>query len=516
MKKGLTLLLATLLIGAIAFIGLRGDNDNTTEDRVDGDTDQPEGPDQSTSDRDTDDSTDDSDEQSAARRRGPIGPDDFDCPDSTDTSKITFVYSVEKVTVMERVIEGFDRLACGEIDGHAIPSGIQMGRLAAGWPDEGDNVPVPHLASPSTSLWAIEANAVADANGIDMKIEMDNSASLGWAPLVAAMPESVQKEIAPDNVISLEELADQADTTVAGHPFVLRKTNPEIASTGLMALVAAFSASGQIDSLDEDSLASGKATLDLARGLEAATPVYGRTSLAVLKEMCTLDNQGISPAAAVSVLLTEEQLVADYNRGTGDFGCENDGTPDEKLVAVYLDSPTPASEHPLFHIDGDWVDSNERRLAEAFVEYAMHPESIEEIQAELGVRNADGTFPHEDPVSLGLAEQLDPAVFADRPLPSAEGLAAMRKEWHAARRPFHIHFLVDLSGSMGFAADVEGRDSTRLDEVKAALIDFLDRLQGPDDAISITGFPAPQAGFPTQRQLPLTVPTGPKKMTLCL
>lgn len=517
MKQGLTVGLAGLLVAAMVVIGLRGTGGDGGDDDTGGDSDiasdasadvgDDDGPDDGTAATD-DGSSGDTGTTSGSADIGPIGPTSFDCPDRVRSSEIVFVYSVEKETVMDRVVAGYNRLGCGSVDGYELPSGIQMSRLAAGWPREDDDIPLPHLASPSTSLWAIEANAVAAADGVDVVVDLDDPASLGWAPLVVAMPASVQEEMAPDGVIGLDDLAARVDREVAGHPFVLRKSNPEVASTGLMALIAAYATGGDVETLDDDSLAADSATLELARDLEAATPVYGRTSLSVLEEMCALDNRGVSPAAAVSALLTEEQLVADYNRGTGDFGCENDGTPNERLVAVYLDSPTPVSEHPLLHIEGTWVDADERLLAETFIQYALAPETLDVVQAELGVRDEAGSFPLDDPDAVGLATTLDPAIFDQRPQPSPEAIAAIRADWHRARKPFHIHFLVDLSGSMGFAANVEGRESTRLDEVKAALNDFIDRLQGPNDAISITAFPAPQQGFPTQRRIDLTVPSG--------
>jgi len=518
MQKAVTLGLAGVLAAALVVIGLANRNsDSDAADDTDAATSQ-EAADAGTGSDAEPDSTNSTDEGSIAApeaRTDPIGPSTFDCETAGSAAEIVFVYSVEKETLMDRVVDGFNQTGCGTVDGHALPSGIQMSRLAAGWPREDDAIPAPHLASPSISLWAVEANAAAAAADIDVAIEVDGTpASLGWAPLVAAMPSSVADELAPGGTISVQELADRAGTTVAGQPFVLRKTNPEVASTGLMALVAAYATVGDLGSLTTESLASDDETRALSRALEAATPVYGNTSLTVLEEMCALDNQGISPAAAVSVLLTEEQLVADYNAGRGDFGCENSGRPNEQLVAVYLDGPTPVSEHPLLHIRAPWVDDEERRVADAFIAYALEPATLSAISAELGVRDADGNFPDEDPASLGVTDQLDPALFTDRPRPNAQAIAAMREDWHRARKPFHVHFLVDLSGSMGFPADVEGRDTSRLDEVKTAMVDFIDGLEGPNDAVSITTFPAPQASFPTQFEIDLTVVDGPGREEL--
>lgn len=511
MKQTITLGLAVLLVAAIVLIGLRDDDGEPTSASPD---------DQATataavnpSSTATPAAAAPSPEAVATEVPAPptlntrTAPDraDITCPDQARDSTIVFVYSVEKETLMDRAVADFNALGCGRVEGYELASGIQMSRLARGWPLEDSDIPPPHLASPSTSLWAIEANAQALEADVDVVISLDDVTGFGWAPLVAAMPESVQRELAPDGVIGLADLAARAGTTVAGHPFVLRKSNPDVASTGLMAVIAAYATGGSVETLTADSLAADSETLALARGLEAATPVYGRTSLSVLEEMCALDNQGISPAAAVSVLLTEEQLVVDYNRGTGDFGCENSGTPNERLVAVYLDSPTPVSEHPLLPIDASWVNDGEQLLVEAFVAFATDPASLAEIQPELGVRDAAGRFPVDDPASVGIAAELDPTVFAQRPQPSAEALAAMRQDWHRARKPFEIHFLVDVSGSMNFEAGVEGTETTRLDEVKEALGDFVNQLQGPNDAISISTFPAPQPQFATQQVLDLTV-----------
>lgn len=509
LQKFWTLGLAALLVALLVAIGFRGDGSGDGSVTGDGseETDETEAV-----GGDSSDVVGGESEVAAtpAGRNGPIGPSDFDCATSGSGVEIVFVYSEEKESVMNRVVSGFNELECGEVQGFRLASGLQMSRLAANWPEENDGIPPPHLASPSTSLWVPEANATAAANGNGVIVEDDGDvASLGWAPLVVAMPQSVADELAPDRTISLQELADRVGTEVAGHPFVLRKTNPEVASTGLMALVAAYAASPDFATLDGDSLAADEATRALARGLEAATPAYGRTSLTVLKEMCELDNRGVSPAAAVSALLTEEQLVVDYNRGTGDVGCENGGELNEQLVAVYLESPTPVSEHPLLHIDADhWVDAEQRQVAEAFVDYATHPETLAVVSAELGIRDANGGSPLDDPGSFGIDDQLPASWLTERPRPTAEAIEAIRAEWHELRSPFHVHLLVDLSGSMGDPAGIEGRESTRLDEVKVAMTEFVAGLQGPDDAVAISTFPAPQAELAVQDELDLTVVDG--------
>lgn len=499
MKQSLTLALAAVLLATVAYVGFGGggtdssDESSTTEPGASDDSDDTEGSD------DTDDPVESTPDGAVADL---IALSGFDCPNVDPTTEIVFVYSVEKAGLMDRVVAGFNQLQprCGQVAGHAVPSGVHMSRLADNWPAENDDVPPPHIASPSTSLWAIEANALADQRGHAVSVELEDAASLGWVPLVAAMPESVQQQIAPDQTISLEQLAELSGRQVGENDFVLRKNNPEIASTGLMAMLAPYAVAADLDTLTTDTLSEAEEAVGLAAALEDATPVYGRTSLTVLEAMCEVDAQGRSPAEIVSVVLTEEQLVVDYNRGTGDFGCENTGRPAEQLVAVYLDGPTPVSDHPLLHVDAPWVSDAQRAVAEAFIAYATDPEVLDVVRLELGVRDEQGRFPIEDPTLVGIAPDLDPSVFETRPLPTAEAIAAVRTQWNQIRQPFNVHLLIDTSGSMSELAGFEGDDSTRLEAVQEAIADFASALVGPDDTLSLTTFPAPQEGLTTQIQ----------------
>ncbi len=498
MKQTLTLALAAVLLATVAYVGFGGGGGGGGGGA---DTAEESAPDSPEVSADPDDSGD-ADSTEARPADDPIALANFSCPDVNPATEIVFVYSVEKEGLMDRVVAGFNELepGCGRITGHAIPSGVQMSRLASNWPVENDGVPPPHLASPSTSLWAIEANALADQRGHAVSVEPENAASLGWAPLVAAMPESVQQQIAPDRSISLEELAEWSGRQVGDNDFVLRKNNPEIASTGLMAMLAPYAVAADLNTLTTDTLSDAEDAVGLAIALEDATPVYGRTSLTVLEAMCEVDAQGRSPAEIVSVVLTEEQLVVDYNRGTGDFGCENTGRPAEQLIAVYLDGPTPVSEHPLLQVDAPWVTDAQRSVAEAFVAYATDPEVLDIVRLELGVRDEQGRFPIEDPTLVGIAPELDPSGFENRPMPTAEAIAAVRTQWNQIRQPFNVHLLIDTSGSMGQPAGFEGVDSTRLEAVQEAIAGFADALVGPDDTLSLTTFPAPQEGLTTQIQ----------------
>src|SRR5437899_1437075 len=103
-----------------------------------------------------------------------------------------------------------------------------------------------------------------------------------------------------------------------GHPewgaFRLGKTNPNLSTSGLNALIGAyFAATGVTGDLSVDRLNDPK-VLDFVKGVESSVVHYGDISLTFLQNLQAADDHGAA-LTYVSAIAIEEKSVWDYNHG---------------------------------------------------------------------------------------------------------------------------------------------------------------------------------------------------------
>jgi Ca-activated chloride channel family protein len=365
--------------------------------------------------------------------------------------RVPFVYSPEKETMLEPLIERFngERHQVGGrpvyVEGRSMNSGEAQEKIA-----KGDLEPV--AWSPASSLWGSLLEFEADR-----PLVPEDASPLVRTPLVIAMWEPMARALGwPRKPIGFGDLVELARSGAGwgdfGHPewgpFKLVHTNPDFSTSGLSAVVAEyFFATGKRAGLTERDVTDARARA-IVRDLERSIVHYGENTLLIGQEMRA---RGMGYASAVAM---EETTLLEFNEDRG-------GQP--PLVAIYPREGTFWSDNPFIVLDAPWISAEERRGAEAlqrYVEEAITPE----IAAKSGFRPADERVAPVAPVEE--ANGVDPAQ-PERvlPLPSSRVLARLKQSWREDRKPANVMLVLDVSGSMAQAR--------RLDSAKKGVVAFL-------------------------------------------
>ena len=127
-------------------------------------------------------------------------------------------------------------------------------------------------------------------------------------------------------------------------PFRLGKTNPELSTSGLHALVGAnFAATGLSSDLTAANINDPKVRAYVG-GIEQAAVHYGPTTLTFLANQAKADRDGRG-LAYVSAIAVEEKSLLDYNVGDPSVG-GNGKPPQTPLAGIYPREGTVFSDNP--------------------------------------------------------------------------------------------------------------------------------------------------------------------------
>ncbi|MCI3948457.1 MAG: hypothetical protein K0R11_391 [Acidimicrobiales bacterium] len=427
------------------------------------------------------------DDASGQRDRGDFG-------DPGDCIVVDLAVSSEKTALLGDLARSFnededaarvgDRCVFARPQGKA--SGLATTLLADGWDEEAEG-PRPVVWSPAASTWsAILNQRLADDGRPAMA---PDSEPFQLTPLVIAMPEPMAGALGyPEEPVGFADIAalarDPAGWGAYGHPewgpFRLGKTNPNLSTSGLSALLAQYyAAAGKTEGLSGEDLANPQVA-ELSRSIESAVVHYGDITPTFLNNLYRSDQRG-APYAYASAVAVEEKSVIDYNRGNPDGVLdpgEEPRPPRVPLVAVYPEDGTLFSDNPFIVLDAEWVSEDEKEGARRFEEYVRRPEAQRRV-LEAGFR------PGNPAVDVGAPITRDNGVDPEEPrttleVPEADVLIEALDRWGEQRKSARVLLLVDVSGSMGEIADPDTGE-TRLDLAKRAAVGALDQFKDDDE-----------------------------------
>lgn len=403
--------------------------------------------------------------------------------------------SSEKIDLLTRLADDFNDTGA-EVDETCVgvrvrskASGAAATALAEGWDPEVDGGPSPVIWSPASSAWGEVLNQrLADAG--EEPLAAEDPTPFMLTPLVIAMPQPMAEALGwPETPIGWSDVLalarDPEGWASVGHPewgpFRLGKTNPNFSTSGLSALIAqTYAATGSTEPLTLEDLARAEVQ-QFGSDIESAVVHYGDITMTFLDNWFRADQRGtaLTYASAVAV---EEKSVIDYNRGNPDGVLEpgeEERPPRIPLVSIYPTEGTLYSDNPLYVLDAEWVDDDERAGAELFTEFVSTPGNQEKV-LESGFR------PGNPEVALGAPIDADNGVDPDQPqtlldVPDGPVLLGLLDAWATQRKTARVLMLLDVSGSMGDPADPgDPTAGTKLDLAVQAVRDGLEEFKAED------------------------------------
>jgi Ca-activated chloride channel family protein len=345
--------------------------------------------------------------------------------------------------------------------------------LSTGW-DEATHGPRPDVWVPASSAWALQVALRQQASGQPVLIPVEFP-KVATTPMVLAMPKPMAEalgwpKVAPSFAQLLKVVTRQEGWQALGHPewgaFKLGKTDPNLSTPGLEALIAAvFAATGQGSELSVETLVKQEDQLrQVILGLERAPGEDADTPATLLANLQQADQAG-QTMNFVSAVPLDEKSVWDYNRGNAS-GLEDGGErdkPDIPLVAMYPKEGTLEADHPWVVLRAPWVDDAKRQAAARFLDY-LHSEAIQTRFQEAGFRTSEGRPGPQLTQANGLLPDQPTRVLTP---PAPKVVAAAVASWNDARKRSNVLAVYDVSGSMKEVVPGTG-GRTKMDIVKQA------------------------------------------------
>jgi Ca-activated chloride channel homolog len=374
--------------------------------------------------------------------------------------QISYVYSPNQEELLLPLIDRYNREHQDiEIVGESVSSGDAETKIAR-------RVEKPVLWSPASSLWGQLLDYETDASWAPR-----TSPSLVRTPLVVAMWKTEATALGwPRKPIGFAQIIELAKNRRGwaeyGLPtygsFKLGHTNPDFSSAGLSFVVAQYyTAAGKSTGLTEEDVVK-PAVRARVRALQQSIVHYGDTGSFFVDQM-KLHGPGY-----VSAVAMEEVTLWDYNRTRA-------GSP--PLVAVYPTEGTFYFENPLVTLHAPWVTPRQARAARAFARW-LSARVTPALAAKYGYRPGNPSLAPVAPLTrASFVDPAQPKTLLDVPTPRV--LAAIKRAWHADRKPANVAIVVDVSGSM--------QAEHRLEEAQKGLRVFL-RQFSPRDRVGLFTF----------------------------
>ncbi len=379
-------------------------------------------------------------------------------------------------------------------------SGAAAQALAAGWNESTDG-PFPTVWSPAARSWGAILNQRLGTSGAPA-MAPDDAPSFMLTPLVIAMPKPMASALGwPKTPIGYGDLLalakDPTGWASKGHPewgtFKLGKTNPNFSTSGLSATIAQYyAATGKRSGLTLEDL-NRPEVQDYAKAVESSVVHYGDITMTFLNNWFRADRRGTALTYASAVAVEEKSLI-DYNMGNPD-GILDPGEvarkPRVPLVAIYPKEGTLFSDNPLFTLNAPWVTAEQKAGAAAFAAFVRTPTNQKRV-LEFGFRPGNPAVAVAAPiVAANGVDPNEPKAALDVPAPKV--LVSLLDKWAEQRKGARVLFVIDVSGSMGEAADDASSD-TKLDLAKRATVAALDEFKA-DDEIGLTIFSTDVGGL---------------------
>src|SRR5947208_4724745 len=411
-------------------------------------------------------------------------------PPPCSTVKLAVTSSEEKSSLLAQLSDEFERSRpmvgdrCIDVTVTRKPSGAAEQALARGW-NEAIDGPRPDAWLPAASTWIL---LLDDQHP---NLAHSDSPSLFRSPLVIGMPREMAIKLGwPDKDVGWADLlklaSNQTGWGTYGRPdwgaFRLGKTNPNISTSGLHALIATyFAASGKTRDLTSATLAE-PAVGAFVMGVEKPVVHYGDTVSNFLINLQAADDEGRA-LSYVSAVAMEEKQIWDYNQGnpTGDpTKLGKHPLPKVPLVAIYPKEGTLAADHPYAVLSAPWVTATKRQAAQAFLRYLDRPD-IQGLIQTAGLRDQRG---RPGPVLNDRNGTLPNRLVAYLELPTAKGIADVQASWNGLRKRARVLVVIDRSALAGDA------DAKKL----AQSVDAGLTLMAGDDIAGAWALPATAGG----------------------
>jgi len=423
--------------------------------------------------------------------------------------------SSEKAGLMNAVADAYNTSGatqdgkCVQAKVVSMASGAAEQALARGW-DEKIDGPAPDVWSPASSAWVVLLRQ--RLHGDTAPMLPDTVSHLAFSPLVIAMPRPMAVALGwPTTPVGWSDILalarDPAGWGRLGHPewgaFRLGKTNPNLSTSGLNALIGTyFAATGVTGDLTVARL-NDPAVVEFVKGVESSVVHYGDISLTFLQNLQKADDRGAA-LSYVSAVAIEEKSIWDYNHGNpsgnpGDLG--KHPNPRVPLVAIYPREGTLAADHPFVPLNAPWVDAAHRQAAQQFLAFVQSAGQQQRF-LDAGFRDYQGKPGAELTVTNGFVPS-EPKRLLSPPAP--EVLDRLQRTWTDVRKRARLQLLIDVSGSMGDS--VNGANATKLELVQAAAVKALDQLVA-DDQVGLSIF-STQLGAAGNQIIQELVPIGP-------
>jgi Ca-activated chloride channel homolog len=403
---------------------------------------------------------------------------------------------------------------CVDVRVRGLDSVEAAAALGAGW-DEATQGPRPDVWVPASSAWALQVQLKQQATNQPNMIPIERP-KVATSPLVFAMPKPMAEALGwPKQPLGWEELLqavqDPAGWEAFGHPewgpFRLGKTDPNLSTPGLEALVGAvFAGTGQSSELSVETLQKQADQLRaLILGIERAPGQDADTPATLLTNLQRADEAGQS-LKFVSAVPLDEKSVWDYNQGNPS-GLEDGGTrskPKVPLAAVYPKEGTLEADHPWVVLRAPWVDDAKRQAAADFLDY-LRSEPVQKRFQQAGFRSSNGRPGPQLNQENGLLPDQPARILAP---PAPKVVAAALESWNAASKRSNVLAVFDVSGSM--KEEVPGTGKTKMDLVKQAAAGGL-ALFAPETNLGSWVFSTNLVGSKDWRE---DVPIGPTSAQL--
>jgi Ca-activated chloride channel family protein len=405
------------------------------------------------------------------------------------------VASSEKAGVMSILADQYnaesrgDSGSCVTVAVAAGDSGDVERALVEGWDPSLVNagVPRPDVWSPASSTWLELLRYDQQQADVAATVPAGEVESITSTTLVLGMPKPKAealgwpaKQIGWGDIVRLSE--DPQGWASFGHPewgaFTLGKTNPNISTSGLAAVVGQLvAATGLSSDLTLAALRRPEVVAGLA-ATERAVAHYGDSTLTFGSAQLTADERG-KGLTYISAIAMEEKSVLDYNLGNpsgkpADLGKRDE--PKVPLVAVHPVEGTLVSDSPYIALDADWVTPAKqqgRRTSSAT--------SRRRRSRRRSWRRASA--PTRRPPTRGWSRRGWPSRRVAGSSLRRPGTCwpAARDVWEQQRKRARALLLFDVSGSMDQAANPDGTGESRMELAKQAAIEGLAQLSDTDE-----------------------------------
>ncbi|WP_320066197.1 vWA domain-containing protein [Micromonospora sp. RTGN7] len=363
--------------------------------------------------------------------------------------------SVEKDVLLGELAERYndsDRRfggRCATVTVHGLTSGASTEALAGDWAAKQPALPRPQVWLPTSTLWTGQLKLLDEAAGRPAQTS-GRYPSIANSPLVIAMPRPKGELLQRQGPLGWGEILGLSGRTgwaTYGRPdwgrFTFGKVNPNLSTSGLAAIIATYYAAiNRSSDLTESDLADPKVT-QFVRRIEANVSHYSDDVVDLLKNLAEADLSGNGTAAStdVSAIVTQEELVYQYNEG--ELSPTRGEKPKVPLVALYPKEGTFNLDHPYVVLPS--ASPEQRAAADDFLAYLQEPAQQRSF-SRLGFRDHERNASGPLVASVGGRGAGPDLTYFDPPDPAV--VKAILTGWGTLRKKANILVAVDTSGSM--------------------------------------------------------------------